>query len=250
MESNQENETLIDKYLSGTLSEAEEQLLEEKRKSPTFVEELAFHEDLQVVATKAGKLALKDRLRQIEVERQKPSRLKVSFRRKVAIAASILLVLAAGSLWYAQANYASKVIFAQQYSSPNFSGTRSSEANPTYQEAANAFYTDDYPRAIGLLKSDLGTVGMPEQASLLLAHAYLKNAQPEAALALLPQAQSTSSSQEAWQWVEVLALLQSGPKDQLVSKLTGIANSSKHPNQRTAQEMLKQIQSPWRLLTR
>ena len=249
MESNQENEALIDKYLSGALSEAEEQLLEEKRKSPAFLEELAFHEDLQVVATKAGKLALKDRLRQIEEEQQKPTRLKLSFRRKLAIAASILLVLAAGSLWYAQANYASKVIFAQQYSGPNFAGTRSAEANPAYQEAANAFYTDDFPRAIGLLKNDLGSAGMPEQTSLLLAHAYLKNAQPEAATALVPQQFPTTVSQEAWQWVEVLALLQSGPKDQLISKLTGIANTSKHPNQRTAQEILKQVQSPWRLLT-
>lgn len=249
MESNQENESLIDKYLLGTLSQAETQQLEEKRKSADFAEELAFHEDLQIAATKAGRLALKDRLRQVETKRQKPSKLKVSFRRKLAVAAGFLLLLTAGSLWYAQANYANKVIFAQQYSSPNFAGTRAAGGNSIYQEAANAFYTDDYPEAISLLKNNLGIAGMPEQASLLLAHAYLKNAQPEAAAALIPQP-IAAASQEAWEWVEVLALLQSGAKDQVIIKLTSIANTPMHPNQSSAQEILEQLQSPWRLLTR
>lgn len=250
MESNHENESLIDKYLAGRLTEAEQRLLVEKRKSPDFAEELAFHEDLRVAATKAGKLALKDRLLRVEAEREKPNRMQVSYRRVLGIAAGVLLFLTAGALWYAQANYATEAIFAQRYSAPNFSGTRSVSANTTYQEAANAYYFEDFSRSVALLKDSLNVPGMPPRAGLLLAHAYLKQRQPADALALVPAPLPASPSREAWQWLETLALLQSGQQQDLENRLSTIAQTPNHPNQGEANELLQQLQSPWRLLTR
>ncbi|MEM9928993.1 MAG: hypothetical protein AAF840_04200 [Bacteroidota bacterium] len=246
MENNQADDTLIEKFLLGQLTEAEATALAERKKDPAFAEQLAFHTDLQAAANRSAKLKLKDRLRQVE-KGQRPAKIRqLSWWQKLAIAAGVILVLSLGIRWYGRANYSNQALYAQYYSAPNFTTTRTDDAMQVYAQAAQAYYTEDYQTAIDLLQSQ---DSLPNGA-LLAAHAQLQMDRPAAALALVPENNPGTNQLPEWEWVEALAYLASGQKSQLATTLQNITSEAEHPYREEAQALQRQLQSAWRRLTK
>lgn len=244
MESTSEDETLIEKFLTNELTLAEKEAFAIRKKDPVFAEQLRFHEDLQVVATHAGKFALKNRLRQVEKKHQSPKIIQLGLRQILAVAATILVLLTAGTFWYAQANYSNQALFTSYYSAPNFSATRSATQDPSYSNATQAFYKGDYEKTITVLQNENQNTST---SGLLLAHAYLKINQPDLALRQRPVVESTSTEEE-WQWVEVLALLANNKTSELKVLLDEFTQNPNHLYYKKAQSLKEQVQSNWRFL--
>lgn len=246
MENIPEDEVLIERFLANVLTEEEKKVFATRQGDPVFTELLTFHQDLHVVATQAGKLTLKERLRQVEKKREQPKGLRLGFRRKLAIAATLLLLIAAGTFWYAQANYSNQALLAANYSAPNFSAPRSTQQDVLYAEAARAFYTGEYEEVISSLKkNDQNTPA----SSLLLAHAYLKTNQADLAIAKRPVT-GADELKEEWQWVELLASLANGDASRLQQQLAELTSNPKHAYHNKAKVIQEQTQSTWRRLTR
>jgi len=106
-----ENEILIDGFLSGTLSEKEKQIFDQKMIDPGFVLEVTFYKQMKTAAIIEGRNEFKKRLEQIGLDHSnKKEPILILFNqaiRQIAypLAASFILIVALSALYIYQSSY-------------------------------------------------------------------------------------------------------------------------------------------------
>ncbi len=234
----------IERLLRGELSAEEESSLQADAKaSDELAQELEFAQDLDKVVGAAGRASLKERLQQLEQSQEQKKALKVSWRRPLAIAASVLLLLGMAAVWYANTAYSNQALLTAYYETPNFSGTRSAGDASAWEQITAAFYGEDYASVVELMEANL-TLKATEDGKQLLAHTYLQSDQIEAAL---EQVESLSEGPTK-DWLQILTRLAAGQNSGVEKGLNKIIASSDHPYYQDAIALKRKISSVWRLL--
>lgn len=234
----------IERLLRGELSAEEESTLNADASSnEELAQELDFAQDLDRVVGVAGRASLKERLQELEQAQGKKSPLKVSWRRPLAIAAGVLLLLGVAAVWYANTAYSNQALLRAHYELPNFSGSRSEGVPSTWEQITAAFYGENYAGVIQLMDANPEWQAT-EDGQQLLVHTYLQSGQIEAAL---EQTESLAEGPTK-DWLQVLTSLAAGKDDGVEQGLNKIIDSPEHPYYEEAVALQQKISSGWRLL--
>lgn len=234
----------IERLLRGKLSAEEESSLRaDASVDDELAQELEFAEDLDKVASAAGRASLKERLQQLEQSSGQKTPLKVSWRRPLAIAAGVLLLLGLAAVWYASTTYSNQALLTAYYEAPNFSGARSQSDASAWEQMTAAFYREDYARVIQLMDANPAWKTTAE-GQVLLAHTYLQADQIEAALA---QVESLAGGPTK-DWLLIMTRLAAGQNNAAERGLDIIIASPDHPYYQEAVALKQKMRSGWRLL--
>ncbi len=234
----------IERLLRAELSAEEESALREQAAvDKELAEELEFAEDLEKVAGFTGRANLKDRLQQLEQAKATKVPLRITWRRPLAVAASVMLVLGIAAAWYANKAYSDEALLTAYYEVPNFSGSRSETNTSSWEQITSAFYSKNYPQVEQLMAAhpDLRAT---KDGMHLLAHTYLQSNQIEKALAQIEQLPGSPAKD----WLRVQGLLAAGEYASLKESLAKITATPNHPYYQEAVELLRKVNSSWRIL--
>lgn len=234
----------IERLLRGELSAEEESSLQaDARANNELAQELEFAQDLDKVVGSAGRANLKERLQRLEQSQGQKTALKVSWRRPLAIAASVLLLLGMAAVWYANATYSNQALLTAYYETPNFSGTRSEGDVSAWEQVTAAFYAKDYASVVELMQAN-PVLKTTEDGKQLLAHTYLQSDQIEAALEQV-EALNEGPTKD---WLQILARLAAGQDSSVEQGLDQIIATPDHPYYKEAIALKRKLNSAWRLL--
>ena len=168
MEDKLTNLDLITKYLDGELSEQEKQTFKDSLKDADFLEETAFYKDMTSVIQEDGAtqqaallndiditkinqdiraslVAQNERLKQKESGQQTVTVRRLNpMRRILSIAASVLVLVTAGSFWYANSHFSPVALSTNNYLTADIPGTMSGNntIDATLQVGLNAFWVN------------------------------------------------------------------------------------------------------------
>lgn len=168
MEEKSTNLDLISKYLDGELSETERSSFKEALKDADFLDDAAFYKDMVEVVKETGAAEQEDFLKDVDINNinqdiraslvAQNERLKKQesgqqtatvrrlnpMRRMLSIAASVLVLVTAGTFWYANNNFSPTALSATNYLTADIPGTMSGNTTieATLQEGLNAFWVD------------------------------------------------------------------------------------------------------------
>ncbi|MEL6922859.1 MAG: hypothetical protein AAFO94_02350 [Bacteroidota bacterium] len=242
----------IEHHLRGQLSEAEtNQLLNAANEDPSLGEELDFYESVsKVVRLKVHLAEAQTELRTEGFFQKKQHELNNSgpasglrWWPRFAAAASILLLLALGTFWYATNNYSNQALVdvpTQRYLSQNTTRAATTITVPDYfKKTSDLLESESYASAIQVLKEVIN-VTPSDEAKLLLAFAHFKNADYAEAAELsgaLAESDDLIIAQKA-QWLSVQSGLANGQTDAVFHEaLADIAAEHNHLFQQRAQNL-------------
>lgn len=181
---NSNNITLIEKYLRNELDKTERQnfqkkLKDDKELAEAFEVEKAIFDTVQV----KGEKDFRNRLKQIELDRQPTATIKSFNWRPWVIAASILFLIGLSWIGFQQNNSLSTTdLFAENYKAPTFEMARTNVTMPEQvKQAANAYNQHDFETTINYLTPYLENNPDPK-LTLLLGTSYLELGQWQAAI--------------------------------------------------------------------
>jgi TolA-binding protein len=254
-----ENIDKIEKYLSGDMAVEEQQAFEaEVAADPALADEV----DLLRLAKEAVELQIGDSLRQQMQEWQQSAsgtkekmeakvvamKPRASLRRLLAIAASVLLLLSAGTFWYANDQYDAGSIAGNLYSFE--AGTRRPNASEeTLNDALDAIRDGQYTEADQLLQTIQPNDPNYADARYYLGNSYFQQAQYNDAIAVLQDlgGQADINLQESADWLRVLSYLELGQTDDntFQSLLSNMVNNTDHNHHLGAIELEQKINSFW-----
>lgn len=257
--SDMENIDKIEKYLSGDMAVEEQQAFEaEVAADPALADEV----DLLRLAKEAVELQIGDSLRQQMQEWQQSAsgtkekmeakvvamKPRASLRRLLAIAASVLLLLSAGTFWYANDQYDAGSIAGNLYSFE--AGTRRPNASEeTLNDALDAIRDGQYTEADQLLQTIQPNDPNYADARYYLGNSYFQQAQYNDAIAVLQDlgGQADINLQESADWLRVLSYLELGQTDDntFQSLLSNMVNNTDHNHHLGAIELEQKINSFW-----
>lgn len=242
-----DQDDLIAKYLHGTLSAAEEEALQRLKKTDkNFATELGFQEDIQQASAKLGREEIKDHLQRLEAKQYPRPKLGIRWKRLLSIAASIMIIVVAGSLFYINQQYSNNALANQYYDLPNYSGSRGEGSDATrLDQAINAFYQQDYATVISTLEPGEDASALDETSRRLLAHAYFHQQNPASVLALTSQVYNDTNLE----WLTVLSHLQMNNLVEVNRQIDNILRQEQHPLRLKAGALRKQLSSTWRSFT-
>lgn len=184
---------------------------------------------------------LKDQMKSIAKEEIKVVSL---WRKPLTVAASILLLIVASLLIYAQVNYSDKAVAQAYYEVPNFTNFRNTEVNT--DAARVAFLNKDYLTVFSILESQTSLSGFNQY---LLAHAYFNNGdygKSQALFMSLTQSQDERYVENA-QWYAALSYLKDGKEKEGKQLLIAIAENDRHAFADQAGELLLDLESTFRI---
>lgn len=241
------SEDLIDKYLHGTLSAAEQEAFTRRREADaTFAEELRFQEDLVGASGILGREELKGQLQALEAQHYSRPKPRLGWKRLAAIAASVALLVTVSSLFYANQQYGNDALAKQYYDLPNYGGSRGEADIPNpFDQAIGAFYEQDYSTVISLLESGGNTAALDTDARSLLAHAYFHQGNPSAVLVLTRQVDNDTNLE----WLRILSYLQINDTAEVQRQINNILRQDQHPLRLKARALQEKLGSKWRSFT-
>lgn len=232
-----EEEESIEWYIQGQLSAPLAQQLEAKMETDdAFKRKVNEYRTLFSGFSGLHTQAFADKLTDWEAQASVvPIAKKPKVRRlwpRLAVAASVLLVVGMGLRWYAQSTYANHQLFEAYYTAPKSENTLGNDAPGLSQVAA------DFAEAHQNLQAD-----RPEAAAQ----------QFEQLLTQLSEQKLDDFNQkyytEQTEWNLILAQLKTdAPKQQLIDELQAIADQADHSFQAEARALQAELQSFWYFL--
>ncbi len=281
MENLDKNLDLITKYFDGELSEAEEKSFTEAMKDPDFAEEAAFYKDMVSVVHAEGKLQEADFLADIDLDNinqdirkdlvtqnerltatkivAAPTAAKVRtlnpIRRMLSIAASVLVLITAGTFWYANNNFSGAALSNNSYLTADIPGTMSGDNQQTadFQAGLSAFWV---AKDLGKAESSFEKITAENleytEAQYFLGHiAFQKKDFAQAKsyyqTALKGDDLPSYINQEKLQWNLLLARLGNG--EDIESDLDQLIANNNSPLQNQAKALKAEMNSFWKKLS-
>lgn len=235
-----DKEVLIQKYLQGTLSDTEEQLFQEYiENDPSFANDIPFYEGLNYAFAKADYEQTKAQLHSFYKEEKRSS------WRKWSIAATVLVLIGLGSLWYVNAIDSSEKLYAQYfepYKNVVQPIVRGEAVKTTRELAFKAYDEGNYKEAIIHLNALLNDTPKAILA-LYKANAQLQLDQTEAAIATLEsQIKKTDTVYAEAQWYLALSYLKLENETTAKSHLNTLLQNHSGFKNNEAQELLKSLE--------
>ncbi|MEL6941839.1 MAG: hypothetical protein AAFO82_04165 [Bacteroidota bacterium] len=181
-------------YVKGRMNLEDKANLEEALQADkTLAQEVDFYKEMQAFADLKNKMdafdvELQQETKVVEMKPQAKVR-KLNIRRSISLAASFLVLLVAGGLWFSNANYSNQALSNKNIDRLDWLTTSTSrqgdnEIIDPFETGINALQAKDYTTAIdffeGIPKSDATW----SQARLHLAYAQYQSTNFEAALAI------------------------------------------------------------------
>lgn len=251
----------IEAYLGGQLSESEARAFEQNlAQDAGLQEELNAH----LLAKDAIDVAIADSLRETlktwkEEEKgnigiTEGPRIRTLWRRNLAIAASVLVLIVAGSYWWANSQYSDSAIAGRFYSAADLASLRK---GPGDQEplapGTKLIQQGNYTEAIQFFNDALLANENNNEARCYRGQAYLLQGDLTAAetdLKLVVQNSIHKNLQEKAEWVLALVYLKEGNASQwqpLVEKMASNPEHNYHPD---AVNLQTSLNSGWRILVK
>lgn len=231
----------IERFLDGEISRKElaEQLSDVS--SAALEEEIALIKSMRIAVESAGlREQLAASLPQTATKQAKVRSLR-SWRRGLAIAASVLVLILAYVFW---PNPAAEGLYAQyEYIDPGVPVLMSQSNQHAMYDALTYYSEADYATAISKL-SDLQTQGINNDTiSYYLGASYLYQEQATAAIRSLAHLTTEDGSfRDRAEWLTVLAALQLEDMDQVRNLLPSILTDETHPFHTQAQLLQADLQ--------
>jgi len=255
---NQDTYEKIEAYLRGELSGAERSQFEENMKSdPAMAQQVELFKNLDIALADEGALALQKQTQKLgdafftETGNKAVSIRKLPFyRRPLAIAASIAILLSLGVLLWMNNNsssMSSDELYAAYYEPPDFAdGVRGEEgAANDYQKALDALREEDPATAINLLQAHIARQPADISAAFALGTAHLKTEPPAlgAAKAAFQRVADDGKSLLVDQsnWYLALIALKQGNSESAQQLLQELRSSEEPELARKAEELLEKL---------
>lgn len=235
-----DKDVLIQKYLQGTLSDAEEQLFHEYiENDPSFADDIPFYEGLNYAFAKADYEQTKAQLHSFYKEEKRLS------WRKWSIAATVLVLIGLGSLWYVNTVDSSEKLYAQYfepYKNVVQPIVRGEAVKTTKEQAFKAYDEGDYKEAI--VHIDALLKDTPEAIlALYKANAQLQLDQTEAAIITLEShIKKTDTIYAEAQWYLALSYLKLENETKAKNHLNALLQTKSNFKNNEAQELLKSLE--------
>ena len=188
--SNQDNTEQIESYLSGEMKgDTLEQFKQRMQADQKLAAEVELHKNVDAAIFDEGAFNLQSLTDTLGEEfftapsmTEKPSRLKV-YRRTWAIAATVLLLVVSGWVWWSLnggGSQTGEALFASYYEAPTFSNTvRGDDPQADYYfQAVQAYKTNDLANAISLFEAHTEAAPNDIRAEFGLASALLQSQPP------------------------------------------------------------------------
>lgn len=254
----------IEAYLNNTLSPDARTVFEQQLKDTPALKRAVLN---HVLANEALGLVIEDnvnaKLNRLAQQRQKATAAKSAtakiipfWKRPLAIAASILLVVLAGTFIWSNQQYSNKALTAQFYANSTLPTVRSDQAtNANFSNGLVAFSKQNYQEAITHLDQIALTETNYLSAKYLLGHAYLKTNNYQQAyqdfgylLATASNRNLSNIDQEEVEWNKLMAAMNIMPVNSpvLQADLKAILSNPKHGYYQKAIELDQRLSSTWR----
>lgn len=165
-----DNLELIEWYLKGSLGEKAKKTIEDRMKADqNFAQEVQQQQSLLTGFEAIRSMDFAQQMKRWETQAPAPAKVKSlsPLIRRIAIAASFLLVTAIGIAWYINSQFSNSALFATFYQAPNMGGTMGIQTTNDFQEefaaAHRSLQAADFPSAITSFKkiqSQLATIDL------------------------------------------------------------------------------------------
>ncbi len=252
----------INEYVEGSMSSENRQLFESELKTNDALKTeydlyLATMKTLEVFALDQ----ISEELKSLSIAEENtlhdssesiPSGRIISFPRRIlGLAATLLLLIVAGTLWWSNAQYSDRQLAKRNFITPNLSTVRGDTNLEILTEASEAFYQGKYKMIIKQLQSLDSSHPAYVDAQFILGYTYLKNEQPQDALTAFQKVLKSDKDQlkASAEWHMILAHLDVGDQkaaeialDELLQYPTGAYYSK-------AKTLKKDLDSFWHKLT-
>lgn len=251
----------IERYIRQLMDEAEQKAFEEEMsQDETLQEEVEFYEDVASLVRKRKtlmdvqtELDTTDFFSQEAKTVSMPNRRFGRVRSLLAYAASFLVLVVAGTTWWANANYSNQGLAGMEYDYIASGMTaRNDGTQDPFADGIDAIEQGDYDAAVAFFETIPDTDESYTEALLYLAYAQYEQSNYQATLDVAQQVitnQPTTSNRFNAEWLIVQAQLASGKTDtDFEQNLEAIATNDNHDFQVQAQELQAKLNSLWRNL--
>lgn len=234
-----DKDLLIQKYLQGTLSKAEEQLFQECiENDPSFADDIPFYEGLNYAFAKADYDTTKAQLHSFYKEERRSS------WRTWSVAATVLVLIGLGCLLYLNTTNSTEALYAhyfEPYKNVVQPIVRGEVVTTTKALAFMAYDEGDYEKAITYMDELLGE--KPEAIlALYKANAQLQIDQTKAAIVTLEShIKKTDTIYAEAAWYLALSYLKLDNKEAAKSHLNMLLQTSSNFKNKAAKELLKSL---------
>ena len=250
-------------YVKGRMSQEDKLRLEQElQMNEDLAAEVDFYKEMQSFANLKNKMDAfdKDLQKETKVMAMKPKAKVRRFntRRSISLAASFLVLLVAGGLWFSNANYSNQALSNKNvdrldWLTSSTSRQGDSGISDPFETGIDALREQDYSSAIDFFESIPKSDVAWSQARLHLAYAQYQSTNYQVAKAtldeLIQENTSTINRQKA-EWLKLQVLLASGEsKDEFKALLNAISTDTQHLFQRQALEMKQDLDAFWRKFT-
>lgn len=244
-------ESLLDKFLNGTSSEAEEQELQEAAKTNSaLANAMVQHLHARTAIRVTGEATLKDKLMTVwdeeEAKSEKPIPKIQAYRKWMTLAA---MLVGAVLLFYflRPASFGETDYLASYLKVPPTVMVRNLESNELtgkWQEGETAYQEKRYQEAIGIferLKQDPKLADHQGKLSVMLGLSYLQTKEYPKAIQVFSKVQKDNPLKEEADWLLALALLEADQKLDGRLVLERIVNTRSHFKKEQAGKLLKTL---------
>lgn len=241
-----EHQEKIEKYIQGKLTT--DQLLafeKELAADSQLASLLADHRKSEIAIKAAARQQLREASQTAYDNLSKLQHQRVLMMRRLAIAASFTLLLAAGFWWLnsGAGKNTPEELFAQYFEMPAAPSVRNGneQTNTKWQRAVDFYAKQEFQSAIPLFQELLldGSFDQKESVKLLLAASLISENQPTEALEIIDEINTDSSFKEDAEWYRALAFMKDNKIEEAKKALENIANKKHHFKKSEATLMLK-----------
>lgn len=275
MEEKLTNLDLITKHLDGELSGQEKQTFEKSLQQADFAEEVAFYKEMVSVVQETGESEEEDFLKDIDltninsdiradlvVQNERLKNREISqpkatvrrlypMRRMLSIAASILVLVAVGTFWYANTTYSTTALSATHYLTADIPGTMGGNdgVDANLQEGLNAFWVKKDLAAAKTAFAKISTESKEyTEAQYFLGHIAFQEKNYSVAKEKYQQVLATNSlpnyiNRDKLNWNLLLARLGNG--ENIAGDLQQILDNENHPLYIQAKALQAQMDGFW-----
>lgn len=251
----------IEAYLSNSMTLEQKEVFEKDMSKEPDLKRAVFN---HVLANEALGLTIEDRiagkLKKLELDRnigQEKSAPQITWRKRLAIAASVLLLILAGMFIWSNQNYSNQSLAANLYAESTIPTVRNDgETNQNLNQGILAFNQKDYDTAIAALSEITSKDIAYKEAEYILAHAYWHKRDDAKAnyyfSSLLNEENLPASiDRQELEWNQLLTTLKEKGADSQAFKeaLATIQSNSNHAFYLQANDLSKKLTSFWRVFS-